>query len=111
MTATLSTLLANQPRSAAHLRQAVSPRFDLRSGDIYNIRGNTCAMDRRLDELVYFTDLKTKDFHFFTDAQLAFLSSAGHFQFVAGRFVYGKPRGPIPSRITLTNAQIDEADK
>ncbi|MGK7062664.1 hypothetical protein AB4853_40000 [Bradyrhizobium sp. 1050_B9_N1_2] len=102
---------AAQSDSAGHLQWAVSPRLDLRSGDLVCIHGRNCVTDRRLDDLIYFTDLKNKDFHFYTDQQLAFLSSSGQFQFVAGRFVYGKPRGPIPNRITLTDAQIAEADR
>ncbi|SFM13652.1 putative transposase [Bradyrhizobium sp. NFR13] len=96
---------------AAHLQQAVSQRFDLRSGEIVSIYGHTCIIDRRLDGLVYFIDLKNKDFHSYTDQQLAFLSAEGQFRFVAGAASYGKSRGPIPNRITLTDAQLAEADR
>jgi putative transposase len=102
---------ASDATSILHKQEAASPRFDLRAGDLYAIHGRTCTMDRRLDGLVYFTDLKTKDFSPYTDEQLAFLSSEGQFQFVAGPFAYGKPRGPTPNRITLTDAQIAEADR
>jgi putative transposase len=102
---------ASGATSVVHLQQAVSPRFDLRSGDLFNIHGRICTMDRRLDGLVYFTDLRNKDFNSYTDEQLAFLSASGQFQFVAGSVAYGKPRGPIPNRITLTDAQTAEADR
>jgi putative transposase len=111
MNAPIPPSQAPKATSVVHLQQAVSPRFDLRSGDLVCLHCHGCTMDRRLDGLVYFTELKNKDFHFYTDQQLAFLSAAGQFQFVAGRFVYGKPRGPIPNRITLTDAQIAEADR
>jgi hypothetical protein len=111
MNAPLPASQSPQSAPAVHSQRVVSPRFDLRSGDLVSLYGHTCIMDRRLDDLVYFTDLKNKDFHFYTDPQLAFLSSTAQFQFVAGHVVYGKPRGPIPSRIALTDAQIAEAGR
>jgi putative transposase len=102
---------APRATSVVHLQQAVSPQFDLRSGDLVQIHGRPCTLDRRLDGVVYFIDLKNKDFHPYTDQQLAFLSADGQFQFVAGSVTYGKPRGPIPNRITLTDAQLAEANR
>jgi len=109
MNAPLLPSQVSKPHTILH--QGASPRFDLRSGDLVRLRGSSCTMDRRLDDLLYFTDLKTKDFHFYTDQQLAFLSAAGELEFIAGRYVYNKPRGPMPNRLTLTDAQIAEADR
>ncbi|MGT2481585.1 hypothetical protein ACU4GR_28270 [Methylobacterium oryzae CBMB20] len=48
---------------------------------------------------------------FITDEQLAFLSASGEARLVAGSFQYGKPRGPLPSRLRLTKEQVAQADR
>jgi putative transposase len=110
MNAPFSSSAAQRGATVLH-RQAVSPRFDLKAGDIFKINGRSCTMQHRLDGFLWFVDLHSKDFNHYTDEQLAFLSAEGQFQFIAGSFTYGKARGPLPNRITLTDAQLDEADR
>jgi putative transposase len=99
------------PKTVLHKQEAVTPRFDLRVGDILKFNGRDCVVDRRLGDKIYFLDLHNKDIFDRTDVQLAFNCKEGQVQFVAGAVTYGKPRGPIPNRLTLTNAQLDEANR
>lgn len=86
-------------------------RFDLRSGDIFELGGRTAQFERRLDGKLQFLQVADKDVIFLTDRKLAFMSASGDARFVAGSDSFGKPRGPLPSRLKLTKAQEAEADR
>ncbi|MEE7463700.1 hypothetical protein MFUR16E_21980 [Methylobacterium fujisawaense] len=90
---------------------AATLRFDLRTKDIFDFSGRTHEFERRLDGKLQFLRVEDKDLLFLTDLQLAFLSAKGEARLVAGRFTYGKPRGPLPSRLKLTKEQVAEADR
>lgn len=91
--------------------QVATLRFDLRNKDILNLNGRTHEFERRLDGRLQFLRVEDKDVLFLTDEQLAFLSARGEARLVAGNFQYGKPRGPLPSRLKLTKEQVAEADR
>lgn len=91
--------------------QAVTRPLDLRSKDIYSLKGRTCEFERRLDGKLQFLRVDDKDVIFLTDQQLAFLSATGEARLVAGNFQYGKARGPLPNRLRLTKEQEAQADR
>lgn len=99
------------PWSALPAAQAVTRRFDLRSKDLFLIRGRTHEFERRLDGRLQFLCVEDKEPSFITDEQLAFLSASGDAQLVAGSFQYGKPRGPLPNRLKLTKEQLAQVDR
>ncbi|CAA2158986.1 hypothetical protein MBRA_04228 [Methylobacterium brachiatum] len=91
--------------------QAATLRFDLRTKDIFSFNNKIHEFERRLDGRLQFLRVEDKDLLFLTDLQLAFLSAKGEARLVAGRFTYGKPRGPLPSRLALTKEQSAQADR
>lgn len=99
------------PSAQAAHDLAVSRPLDLRSKDIYSLKGRICEFERRLDGKLQFLRVDDKDVIFLTDEQLAFLSARGEARLVAGNFQYGKPRGPLPNRLKLTKEQEAQATR